>query len=247
MRLTLDSSHREYFSLSGYLALEGIFEPEFIEMLHREMVSHLDRRSHANGWEERDLWRHSPLFQQFETNRNWVGCLCDLTRKRQLRLAFDHVIRFSRNALRNESMKKGSLFHDLFFQGKSLQELVGIQGLLCAALFSLDPPSDSTNDAEESASDQSQSDPVPHPHPFLQAGDALCLTPTARFAPLVDPSQLAGRSYLLVGFADPISLCVHTKGERYFDKLRALGYDYGDRLIDRHHPVVEKSSRGPLI
>lgn len=50
--------------------------------------------------------------------------------------------------------------------------------------------------------------------------------------------QSPHQSFLLIAYATPDSLYAHQKKDLHLHALKKLGYGYGDRLQQEHHPVV---------
>lgn len=232
MKISIENTHREYFKENRCIAFEGLLKPKEVEELknaiqvniHRRLeipLSHqLDVGDTAISQEGRDLWRESRLIRNYTHKRKWSEMVANIADEKPLRLACDHGMIWPKE---DHFSSDDYFWADLIYKGKSLNEIISVQGITCGLIVCLQPPN--TPPVEE----------VVFPS---EAGDVLLISPDFTFDEINDHLDLRGGIYYLIVYSQSISLAVQRPQDRHGALMRKMGYTFGDRLNDKLHPIV---------
>lgn len=222
MNPLISSQQAYFFNNHGYLELEDMLSPAECD----ELQAHIDaalfsrlKRSlpripeeeiYANG---RDLWRAKEALKTLLLSKRLTAIPLGLSNKSSLHLAFDQW-------MPPLTWKESGKVKDLF----------SIQGLACVCFIRLtDPLEDETL------------------HPTFGLEPGLIPLPSKRGHLLaVNPNLLLNLPKLslykaglyLAAYAAPNAVYFHNAKDPCNHQLKALGYNFGDRLTHAHHPLV---------
>lgn len=231
MKYEVDNKHREFFSEFGWLECEHVLPEETVHQAHRLVLKYLAERLKmpADRLDRalpialyragRDLWRQAPEVKSVVCHRSLAEIAAQLVRTSPLRIGYDQSF-----------INCDSIFGQdaaVPLRPATLAEVSSIQGMVCGVIIALTKPT-----SEE------PSKPVAHIAPIPRAeGSCVYVSPDTR----IDFPRLVARSdesYLLITYSEAVSCFVLCEGDICGASLKGLGYSYGDRLIDQHHPVI---------
>lgn len=216
MRFKVAGVHREFFEKNGYIEFESVLKLEDLSLLTSHTDEVLQKRI-ANQIEFR-----SPE-ELYRSGRDvWRS---DATLRKQI---FSHSLAH----LAADLFKKPTLhiaFDQLLRTGQkpgfsnllpsSLQSISSIQPIAGAVLIHLSGP--------------------PLPSEFVPSSpENVMFLSSDLVIPWELFFQLPHQSYLLIAYAPPKAIYVLEKKDPHTHALKKLGYAFGDRLQQAHHPIV---------
>lgn len=224
MTPVISSQQAYFFKHNGYIELESLFSPEECAELKTRIESALfgrlkralrhvsDRDLYVHG---RDLWREEEALKHTLLSKKMTSIAFGLTDKPALHLACDQW-------LPPMSWPRAVGAKDLF----------SIQGLACVYFLRLEPPLE----GEGPRSSTFALEPGLIPLPSKQ-GSLLILHPNL----LLNLPKLSLTSGLYIAaYASPQAVYHHNSEDPSNHQLKALGYQFGDRLLHAHHPLIYK-------
>lgn len=221
MKYRIDNAHREFFSSFRWIEFEDLLSQGDLKEINDAIDVALAARlaiprerlsrqlPEALADAGRDIWRDSPRVQQCVCQRRFAEMIADLVEDRPLRLAFDRAI-----------VDWGFSSPEEPVAAVSSEAMSSLRGLVGGLILCL---KDHTGPAI----------------PFFpsKAGHGICISPSLEL-PLNQIYQGTDQRYLLIAYGKAVTLFVHQADSPYGGMLRSMGYNYGDRLVDRLHPVV---------
>jgi hypothetical protein len=221
MKFALAKEHRDYFESHQYLELEGLLSPA---QLSDTLVA-VDAVLLARPQEKqvgRDLWRDNTVLQRLVRHEKFVAMAAELTHQRMLRLVYDHHLVVP---IRNPLFSFDPFEEARFIADKeTLSSGSCIQGLVCGLLLCID--------GEAQPSEEGVVDFFPR-----KPGHGVFFSAQVP----IDLSLLerhSGQRFLLITYAQRNSVYVFREKDPHVHLLKDLGYSFGDRLVDRLHPIV---------
>jgi len=158
----------------------------------------------------RDSIRTNPEVKKIVLSSRFVQIAKELTCAKTLRFGFDQLYTLP---MKGEGLK-------------TLQEMSAISPLACGFTICLEGESER----------QTSPNNAPFVEPFAQKpGNVVFFKPDARW----DLSSFVERQkqkFLLVAFAELVSLYVYQEQDPFTHTLKQLGYVFGDRLCEKWHP-----------
>ena len=179
--------------------------------LWEHIKARLDQRIKETG---RDVSRKQAEMQKIVRSPHLAKVAKELSGEKMLRLGFDEIY-----ALPLDIDRSMTLF-----------EMSSIAPLVCAVMIALDGESDRPSNAPCAAG----IDPFPH-----KRGNALFFSPSAVWDIEAVKSHEKQRC-LLITYASPRALYIYQEKDPHMHLLKRLGYVFGDRLKDVHHPIVAR-------
>lgn len=221
MKYRIDNAHREFFSTFRWIEFEELLTSRDLAEVNEAIDAALAARlaipperlnkqtPEALATAGRDIWRDSPRLQQCVCQRRFAEMMADLVEERPLRLAFDQAI-----------VDWGFENPETPFASQSLETMSSLRGLVGGLILCL-------------------KDATGPDIPFFpkKAGNGICISPSLEL-PLNHIYHGAEQRYLIIAYGRAVTLFVHQSDSAYGAALRNMGYNYGDRLVDRVHPVV---------
>ena len=177
-----------------------------------------------------DLWRANPLLKKVILQKNLAQISADLLEARSLRIGYDQLIP---SLPSTTAAIQDDPYQMWLGQTSSLQEICSIQGVVSGLILCIKAPQDALSIAESEIKTATEA-----PSLFSTTlGNGVYFTADS---PL-DFSDLAARSgyaYLLITYAKNTSVYCKKENDPHTNAFRQLGYNFGDRLSDRHHPLI---------
>lgn len=225
MRFASASEHRDFFRKQHLIEFEDLLSEAQLKLLLAAIDSTLASRLKTYSKKAmqlsamdlfmagRDLWRSSEAIKRVVLAKQLAEMVFDLMEIKPLRLGYDQLIAV--NSLEDQSL--------VGLEPKSLQAMSCLQGVLCGIMLCL---SSSAN------SDSPQTSLFPN-----KAGNAVFFSAEVEidFKLL---NQHLGQRYLLIAYTQPTALYVSNPCDPNVHSLKSLGYNFGDKLTDKLHPIV---------
>lgn len=220
VKYAVDNAHREFFSRYRWIEFEELLSPSALAeindaidqvLAHRLIVplGQIGRQDAQSSYSAgRDLWRDHKRIKQLVLQKPFAEIMAELVEERPLRIAFDQVVDVTPPPPKRQPMTL------------SLEAMTPFRGLVGGLILCLKP----------AVGFRSAFFPT-------KAGNGICVLPTAELA-LGDLLSSVPQRYLIIGYGKAVTLFVHRPNDAYSSTLRSMGYNYGDRLVDRLHPVV---------
>lgn len=229
MKFALAKEHRDFFEKNGWIEFEDFLSPHAMSQLNTGIEQALEARSLASIHESnalflngRDLWRDNEQLRKSISHPNFGKIAAELFDRHPLRLAYHqylppyHPPRFL--------AKNDNAYANFLTGTASLEEISGIQGIICGVLICLSQPSP----LQESA----QGDLFPK-----REGNIVYLAPQT----LLDRSFISkrpGSSFYLMTYCTSTSFYISQPQDPLNHYLKSLGYNYNDALKERLHPIL---------
>jgi len=208
MKYEISSSHRHFYENNGLLEIEDLVQAAQLEAINRQIDKILSKRGKARFFDH-DLWRECEEMRKFVCQRRFSEIAIQLTGGRSLVLGYDQLLSGS------------SPLPELHLA--NLRDFSAYQGVKCGLVVCLQGKLETT---EESLS----------LFPF-QPGNVVFFTPEIELD-LSPIKEAAGHRYLLITYCDPNSLYVYNDKDPFAHFPKAFGYVFGDRLLEKSHPIV---------
>lgn len=223
MKFTIEGSHREFFEKNHRIEFESLLTFSQTGVLRERIHDALALRSKNRGTAEeqfnhgRDLWRLSGDLRKTIMQQRFSEIAYELMGIKPLRIAYDQYFPFP-----DAQAKEGSSYQNLICSGLTLQELSCVQGVVCGLMLCLS----GEGAAEASTSLFSQ-----------KAGNGVFFD--AKF-PLdfKDLYQRQGNEYLMITYAHSSSVYILNRNDPHTHEFKNLGYNFGDKLTDKLHPII---------
>jgi hypothetical protein len=219
MKFCLTKEHRRHFDEKGYIEFEGIIDEKTLAKIRQGIGAALEERKNLKSpvaIYTRDLWSSTATLGAWIKKSSLAEIASELFYQNTLRFGFDQFITSETNFI----SEKGPT---------SLQELCSLQTLTGAFLVCLEEPKQPLSDLE----------PMSLPK---KAGNGTFF---AIDKPLLTSDMLATASdgkYLLIGFSTAITVYIANPRDPGNLSLRELGYNFGDKLQDKTHPILFRRS-----
>lgn len=216
MKFTLDKSSLETFNKTRMLELEGLYSPEKVREINRE-IDALIPKDKIGFREEimkfgRDLTRKSESFKR-AIGFNRLGEIAyELISVRPLRLAFDQVIVAASNSF--DEQRATTFLNDT----GSLNQKSGINEIVLGVIIALNAKEENLPFAGTEGRAVFFGPDIPIPFEFLK-------------------NRLADR-YLLIAFSTVHAQYLYNDNDPQNHYLKKEGFVYGDRLKDSTHPII---------
>lgn len=222
-KFAVDPHHRDYFQKQHTIEFEELISEPHLKELRNDLANLLSKAPPAKHFEEgRDLWRRTASFKRLARNVAFAEIAADLTNHTQLRLGLDQFFPpFEPSEPPYSNYLKG---------GFSLAESSSIQGVVCGLMLCLKAPSKPNEQPSQLFS--------------AKAGNGIFFDPNW----LMPLQEKAGRSdgeYLLIVYAEPNAVYIQQQNDPLTHLWKGFDYVYGDKLKEKTHPLVLKSSISP--
>ena len=222
MPIDIPQAQKNFFFRHHYLELEDFFDENELPQMRAQFETMIQDKS-ASFYDVflkyHDVWRSQTLMPLIRKLADVVGTLVDA---RPLTLAYDQILRTTRDAVVDER------FHAL-----SLSETSSVSSLVCGVIINLSEQS-FLEPPEELEIGEDVSTLIPLPH---TPGSVIFCAPNL---PLDYPKLLEIPKQLcyLVTFSNVKPLYIRCEGDLHRNKLKQLGYAFGDHLREETHPIV---------
>lgn len=237
MKFAVVKEHRDFFRKNQRIEFDGLLSPSQCEKFVEAQRSVLSDRLNVTNSETaalsmekvymtgRDVWRGSSVLKKLILQDALAAAAAELIELKPLRIAYDQLIP-PRSTFSGPAK---DLCLDWFATPKTLKEISCIQGVLCGLMLCVaEPP---PTDVEMQISEINTSI-FP-----AKAGNGIFFSPDAA-VDFMAPARLQGHTYVMVVYAQKSSVYYRQEGDLNLHALKKLGYNFGDRLLDRYHPLV---------
>lgn len=229
MKYIVDNKHREFFATNGWIEFEELLPQDKVDETQRAIRTAISSRTGIDQarleklptedllLKGHDVWRDSLAAKNIVCHRTFAEIASELAEVKPLRLAYDQVLMCGQGAPKS------------FNKVATLEEISSMQGLVCGLLIALQRPAGEQGD---------ETQPISKLMPLPSSeGYGLFIAPKA---PIEFPAlfKREGECYLLIVYSRVISRYVHTEADPHTHLLKKMGYSYGDKLVDQHHPVL---------
>ncbi len=225
MNFSANGEHRDFFHQHSWIECEGILSSSQLELLPKEIKEALlirtgirkeaidDDKSFMLG---RDLWRAAPLLKKIIVQKSLGQIASELTECKPLRIGYDQFFP-------SVGQYQGA-YSKFLEQTITLQELSGIQGVMCGLMLCVAPPNKHLSALTSE-----------NIFPF-SVGNGVFFTPD--FPIDFRILKAIGGEYLLVVYVKEKAIYCRQDRDPNNHTFKQLGYNYGDRLLDALNPIV---------
>jgi len=255
MNFSVIGEHRDFFRKHHWIECEGVLSASQQAVLSREMATVLAARlklpiSKASANQlfasGHDLWRGAAPLKKIILQKGLAEIAAELLEEKPLRFGYDQLF----PPLASVSM--GADAYGAFLkQTLSLREISSIQGIVCGAMLCVVAPTINEVIDEEVKivdaplesglmSSQLSSQPVPIssvPIFSTTAGNGIFFSPDTPIS-FEGLRSHSGGTYLLLVYTKPNAVYYRQDLDPHLHDFRNLGYNFGDRLLDRLNPLV---------
>jgi len=251
MKFTVAKEHRDFFRKHFRIEFSNLFSVEQCEQLMAERLVILSERlnvSKANfnatsvssqfmaGF---DLWRGNAILKKLILQKSLAEVAAELLEVRALRMGYDQLIPdLSATAI----SAPDDPYRNWLLQTSSLQDISSIQGIMTGLIICLKAPQLEDEPIETASTDLEAKTVTP---PIVVTPSLFSTTPGngVYFSPdaPLDFNDLAARqgyTYLLIVYTKATSVYCKRENDPHTNEFRQLGYNFGDRLSDRYHPLI---------
>jgi hypothetical protein len=232
MKFAVASEHRDFFRREQVIEFEGLLTEKQLLEANQAIDQALTLQITQNKpsafqlfMAGRDLWRSRPPLKKLATHCQLAEIAAELVEDKPLRLGYDQYFPPYPSVAKQLFFMEDS-YLALIKEPHSLNEISNLQGILCGVMICL-KSSPEPNNKIDSAKTVFAS----------KAGNAIFFHPDL----IIDFNQMqnhSGQDYFLIVYTQSYAVYVINKQDPHAHALKTLGYAAGDRLIDKHHPIV---------
>ncbi|MBA3817152.1 MAG: hypothetical protein H0X29_11680 [Parachlamydiaceae bacterium] len=250
MKFAVAKEHRDFFNKYFRIEFNKLFSAEQCHQLMAERLVILSERLkvskanfkttsvNSNFMAGFDLWRGNGALKKIILQKSLAEIAADLLEVRALRIGYDQLI---------PSLPKIAIFepndayNNWLSQTSTLHERSSIQGLMAGLIICIKAPVAEVE--QEHASDPATAEIIIKPLIEAPSFFSTTLGNGVYFSPEtpLDFSDLASRrgyTYLLIAYSKGTSVYCKKDSDVHTNAFRPLGYNFGDRLNDRFHPLI---------
>lgn len=255
MKFTVAKEHRDFFRKHFRIEFSNLLTVEQCQQLMAERLVVLSERlkvSKANfkttspsnqfmaGF---DLWRGNVALKKLILQKSLAEVAAELLEVRALRIGYDQLI----PKLPTIGVSANDdPYRNWLSQTSTLQDISSIQGLMAGLIICLKAPQIAEIPIETLTTDLEldQAPPPLVPTAILApsyfsttVGNGVYFSPDAPLD-FIDLQSRPGYSYLLIAYTKATSVYYKKENDPHTNEFRQLGYNFGDRLSDRYHPLI---------
>lgn len=218
MKLAISKEHRHYFQEHQMIEFDALLNPNELKAVNENIQSHLNKKDFSSSEQiflnSRDLWRNSEVLQSIIKQKKLLEVIAELLETKVLRLGYDQFFPTPEKYTFGKN-----LYHDLLQQPHTLKEISSLQGVVGGLMFCL------TSNSEEMNST----------FPSL-TGNGMIFNANA----IIDFPYLLSHpnTYYLVVYTKSTAVFVYNDKDPLSNAFKDLGYNYGDKLLDKTNPIV---------
>jgi hypothetical protein len=228
MKFAASSEHRDFFRKNQLIEFEDVINEKQLAALHSAIdavcaarlsitTKLVDQKTpielFLNG---RDLWRASDAIKSTVASKKLAEVASELFEIKPLRLGYDQLI-----------VAPNAYSEPLFSQPQTLEEISSIQGVLGGVMLCLRGKELANEETISTFTNDLFSN---------KAGSGIFFRANTN----IDFSQLVnhlGQRYLLIVYTHAVSVYIHSNDPNA-SFLKQFGYNFGDKLTDKLHPIV---------
>ena len=231
MNFTVEREHREFFRKQHWIECDGVIsENEHIRLAdgissvldaRREIKSPLlNKAFDKNDFEiGHDLWRGLASLKKIILSKSLAGIAGELIEQKPLRFGYDALFPAV------SGIPGKSAYESFLLTTPTLQEMSCIQGVLCGAMICV------------SGENKGLQNELPTTLFSRTPGNAVFFSPEWPL-PLNEIYQNPDFTYLLIVYVKANAVYLSQPGDPHLHHFKKLGYSFGDRLKEPHHPIV---------
>ncbi|MCB1112500.1 MAG: hypothetical protein H7A37_10040 [Chlamydiales bacterium] len=224
MHFTTEKEHRDAFNREGAVEFFEIIPPAQAQYLsneidtvlsHRLKVSHRQlelQRADSLFLHGHDLWRASDSVRKFVCNRIFASIAFELVNIKPIRIGYDQLL-LGGSYLRQET---------------TVQEFSSIQHILCGLVICL-------NDGEERDPETEERYSI-----FPQHAGNACFFRANHPIDFSALTRCKEQRFLMITYTGAKAVYARNENDQHTASLKKEGYNFGDRLNDKLHPIVYK-------
>lgn len=235
MKFAIASEHRDFFLKSQRIEFESLISSDQLKLLNQAIDTVLAerlgiqidqlpmQRSVKLFQAGHDLWRDHKEIKRISLQKQWAQFAADLTEQKALRIGYDQ---FFPSTSPTSHLNPQNQYQQFLQRSSTLQETSCLQRVLCGLMLCLDQ----NENAEKTKIPPASVLPA-------QAGNAVFFQPDLK----IDWTQIYNSSngrYLLIVYTHPTSVYVYQEGDPHAHALKQWGYNFGDKLLEKWHPIV---------
>lgn len=232
MNFTVVREHRNFYRQHHWIECEGVLTAPELNRIRQGLGAVLLERSGGKAGSSdkltaeekfaagRDSWRSVSGLKKILLGRGLAGIAAELTEHKPLRFGYDMLFP-SVSSLQSRHGSYGAFLSTT----PTLNEMSCLQGVVCGAMLCIDGPAHASD--ENGPTSLFSSTP----------GNGVFFSPDWPL-PLHDIFRMEGSTYLLIVYTKANAVYLLQERDPHAHALKDLGYNFGDRLSDPHHPVV---------
>lgn len=229
MKFAIVKEQRDFFNRNNQIEFDALLNPNQIDELQNAIHLGVAERLKTSPnllykssplaifKSAHDVWRTNPVIQKLVTSKKLAEIASELVEYKPLRLGYDQY--FPCDKARYSG---GESYIDLLHPPLSLSERSCLDNVVCGVMLCL-----SGDNSESSSLDIFPSTP----------GNGIFFRPHAA----LDFSKLKENDfnrYLLIVYVEKSTGFFLNENDPHTHFMKQLGYVFGDRLLDKHHPLV---------
>jgi hypothetical protein len=231
MKFSITNEQLSFFHQEGAIEFEGLLNTNEAASLYRSVQEGIAIRLSLSPLEVgrlrpdelyivgRDLWRSNDEIRKIISHRRFGEMASQLINTKLLRLGYDQYFPGPKPIT---SLDK--VYQQLLSPGKTLHSYGSIQGVLCGLMLCIagtKSPSNSSNLKIFSS----------------VSGNGVFFIPSLSID-LTDLFNHMGQDYYLIVYANAKSVYTLNREDAHSRDWISLGYDFGDKLSDKLHPII---------
>lgn len=230
MKFAIASEHRDFFQKQRTIEFDNLLSQKQMSALCEGVESSLSERlvndplSASPGKQflsGHDLWRSSAQVKKVVMQKQLAQCAADLAEVSALRFGYDQLFPELRGRTYRSAISDA--YHHLLNHSASLNGISSIQGIVCGLMLCLQ--GDSTGPAETGSVFTTIPGNGVFIHPdFILDFQYLMKHPMQR--------------YLLIVYTKNNAVYARNDADPHTHALKPLGYNFGEKLSDKFHPMV---------
>lgn len=230
MNFAVVREHREFFRKNHHIECEGIFTREEVDKIAQGVSAALavrlkvppKTRTKVTPTDEfavgHDLWRTEHAIKKVLLHRNLAEIASELTEHKPLRFGYDMLLPSVLGP-----MGVGSAYRAFLEKNATLNEISGIQGIVCGGMLCVSAPGDNSQVASNL-------------FPKIP-GHVVFFSPEWQL-PLQDKLLMEGYCHIMFVYVNAKAVYCRRETDPHLHDFRDLGYQFGDKLTDGLNPIV---------
>lgn len=228
MKFAITSEHRFHYDQNHLVELEGLLSQAQTSAMAKAVDNSLAKRLKINEqfltmqqadqlfMVGRDLSREDPIIQRTAYSSNLAAVAAELTNQKTIRFGNDQLYL-------GLEQKESNPYCKLITTTPTLEEICCLQGVICGLMLCLKNSSEENGDFATTLFSKTAGNGV-----YFSAKQPL------------DLPALFGKSanYLMIVYVQSTTTYFHNPKDPLVFSLKQLGYNYGDRLNDKFHPIL---------
>lgn len=236
MHFSVIGEHRDFFRKQHWIECEGLLTQKQLSTFQKGVETVIHERlkdSPKQSTPEKifeaghDLWRGLPALKKLILQKELGEIASELIEHKPLRFGYDQLF-----PTISTSVPYPTSFRNFLSTTPTLQEMSAIQGVLSGAIICVKAPEKILTDEKENPLEGSTTSFFPK-----EPGNVIFFSPEVpiSFNALKEKS---GGLYLLLVYVKSNAVYFRQDKDPHVNAFRQLGYNFGDKLLDRLNPLV---------